>query len=369
VQFGSAAYSLGEGIGSVQVTLTRTGDAASAFSVSYETTNQTASDRSDYLASIGTLSFAPNEMTKTLTLFINDDLFKETPETFALTLSNPQGATLGSIPTATVTITDNDAADAVSPVRDPNFNSTFFVRQHYRDFFNREPDAAGLAFWTNQIDECTTQECREIRRINVSAAFFISIEFQETGYLVYRFYQSAFNTAEHLPMRSFLADTQEIGRGVVIGQPGANALLESNKQAYANQFVLRPAFLAQYPFSMSATAYIDALNANTGNSLTAAERLDIINRLSAGQINRAGALREIAENSVFTRAHYSRAFVLMQYFGYLRRNPNDPPQPGLDYSGYNFWLGKLNSFGGNPITSEMVKAFITSGEYQERFGL
>jgi photosystem II stability/assembly factor-like uncharacterized protein len=369
VQFSSATYSVGEGGGSVQLTLTRTGDASSAFSVSYETVNQSASDRSDYLAAIGTVGFNAGETIKTLNLFITDDLFKETPETFALTLSNPQGAILGSISGAVVNIADNDAADGASPVRwDSNFDSTFFVQQHYRDFFNREPDAGGLAFWKNQIDECTTQECREIRRINVSAAFFVSIEFQETGYLVYRFYQSAHNTAERLPLRSFLADTQEIGRGVVIGQPGATALLEANKQAYADRFVLRPAFLAQYPFSMSAAAYVDALDANTGNSLTPAERQELVARLGAGQITRAQALRQVAENPAFTRAHYSRAFVLMQYFGYLRRNPNDPPQPGLDYSGYNFWLGKLNSFGGNPITSEMVKAFITSGEYQERFG-
>ena len=58
----------------------------------------------------------------------------------------------------------------------------------------------------------------------------------------------------------------------------------------------------------------------------------------------------------------------MQYFGYLRRNPNDPPELGLDFGGYNFWLGKLNNFNGNYIAAEMVKAFITSGEYKERFG-
>jgi hypothetical protein len=58
----------------------------------------------------------------------------------------------------------------------------------------------------------------------------------------------------------------------------------------------------------------------------------------------------------------------MQYFGYLRRNPNDPPEMNLDYSGYNFWLGKLNQFNGNFVNAEMVKAFILSTEYQLRFG-
>jgi hypothetical protein len=63
---------------------------------------------------------------------------------------------------------------------------------------------------------------------------------------------------------------------------------------------------------------------------------------------------------------FTRAFVLMQYFGYLRRNPNDAPNS--DYSGYDFWLRKLNAFNGNYIKAEMVKAFITSAEYRQRFG-
>jgi len=55
----------------------------------------------------------------------------------------------------------------------------------------------------------------------------------------------------------------------------------------------------------------------------------------------------------------------MQYFGYLKRNPNDAPDSNFD--GYNFWLGKLNQFNGNYIQAEMVKAFIASSEYLNRF--
>jgi hypothetical protein len=58
----------------------------------------------------------------------------------------------------------------------------------------------------------------------------------------------------------------------------------------------------------------------------------------------------------------------MQYYGYLRRNPDDAPEQNRDFSGYNFWLGKLNEFNGNFIQAEMVKAFITSDEYRKRFG-
>jgi hypothetical protein len=65
-------------------------------------------------------------------------------------------------------------------------------------------------------------------------------------------------------------------------------------------------------------------------------------------------------------AESNKAFVLMQYFGYLRRNPNDAPNTNFD--GYNFWLGKLNQFNGNFVNAEMVKAFLSASEYRQRFG-
>jgi len=79
-------------------------------------------------------------------------------------------------------------------------------------------------------------------------------------------------------------------------------------------------------------------------------------------------LRDVAENATLNAQEFNKAFVLMQYFGYLRRNPYDAPESTLDYSGFNFWLGKLNQFGGNYIAAEMVKAFIASDEYRHRFG-
>jgi len=79
-------------------------------------------------------------------------------------------------------------------------------------------------------------------------------------------------------------------------------------------------------------------------------------------------LRLVAENPTLTSQEFRKAFVLMQYFGYMRRNPYDPPEIGLDFGGYNFWLGKLNQFNGNYVQAELVKAFITSDEYRLRFG-
>lgn len=382
VQFAASTGTVTEapnGSSRIDLVVTRTGNTALAVSVNYATSDGTASERSDYLAALGTLRFANGETAKAITVFIVDDAFGEGPETFNVTLSNPVLCTLGSTTSMVVTINSNESVNGSNPVKDPTFNSDFFVRQQYTDFFNRDADASGLAFWKNQIDECTTQECREIRRINVSAAFFLSSEFQQTGYLVYKTYQAAFNSGEFLKLREFLPDTQDIGRGVIIGQAGADAQLEANKVRFFTDFVQRSAFLTAFPTTMTALEFVNKLNANTvdpnqpnsGGALTTSERDAIVFQLSfvpssAGA--RAVALRSVAENSLFSSRQSNKAFVLMQYFGFLRRNPNDPPELSLDFGGYNFWLGKLNQFNGNFVDAEMVKAFIISSEYQQRFG-
>ena len=104
----------------------------------------------------------------------------------------------------------------------------------------------------------------------------------------------------------------------------------------------------------------------SGGSLSESERAALVAGLNGGTETRASVLRKVSEDADFTARERNRAFVLMQYFGYLRRNPDDAPD--ADFSGYNFWLNKLNQFGGNFVAAEMVKAFITSGEYRQRFG-
>ncbi|MGH9874164.1 MAG: DUF4214 domain-containing protein [Pyrinomonadaceae bacterium] len=257
-------------------------------------------------------------------------------------------------------------------------DADFFVRQHYADFLNRQPDAAGLSFWTNQITSCgTNQTCIDIKRINVSAAFFLSIEFQETGYLAYRTYKAAFGNlpgGAPVPVRfeEFLPDTQLIGQGVVVNAPGWELLLETNKVAFFLDFVSRLRFSNDYPTTLSPAEFVDTLFMRAAVTPSASERAAAINEFGSASDTtdvaaRARSLRRVAENSTLTTQENNRAFVLMQYFGYLRRNPYDPPETTLDFQGYNFWLNKLNQFNGNFVNAEMVKAFITSGEYRQRF--
>jgi hypothetical protein len=250
----------------------------------------------------------------------------------------------------------------------PLDNTQFFVWTHYIDFLNREPDQSGFNFWTNQITSCGSDaQCIAVKRINVSAAFFLSIEFQQTGYWAYLFYNAALNRPNGLPRYlELLNDTKTIGNGVVVGAPGWDTQLEVNKEAYANAFANRPEFTALYPASLSPAQFVDALYLHARITPSVDERQSAINEFNNPDGAQGRALRRVAENQDLNNREFNPAFVLMEYFGYLRRNPDDPPDNNMD--GYNFWLNKLNQFNGNYIDAEMVKAFITSAEYRRRFG-
>ncbi len=154
---------------------------------------------------------------------------------------------------------------------------------------------------------------------------------------------------------------------MIVGQPGADAILEQNKQTYAQQIVDSTDFATRFPASQDAATYVNALYSSAGVTPTATERQDAITAFGAGgTAGRVAALRKVADSASVRQAEVNQAFVLMQYFGYLRRNPTDAPD--TNDGGYQFWLGKLIEFGGNFVNAEMVKAFITSGEYQQRFG-
>ncbi len=377
VKLTSDQFSVGEAGGKIDFTVTRTGDLSGTTVVNYVSGIFGANERNDYTNTLGTIRFAPNETTKTFTVFVTNDAFKEGTERFDVYLWNPVGATMGKPAFAFVDILDDDAADGPSPVRPESFNTEFFVRQHYADFLGREPDASGLAFWKDQIDSCGADaQCKEVRRINVSAAFFLSIEFQNTGYLVYRTYKAAFGNHPGTPVplywQDFLIGTQQIGHDVVVNQGDWEGQLEQNKRDFFDMFVRSLTFPLVHPTTLTPAQFVDRLFANAGVTPTAAERQAAIDEFSgaantADASARARALRRVAENSKLAQQEFNRAFVLMQYFGYLRRDPNAFPDNGFD--GYNFWLGKLNQFNGNYIAAEMVKAFISSDEYVKRFGL
>ena len=233
-------------------------------------------------------------------------------------------------------------------------DSDFFVRQQYTDFLARDPDPGGLAFWTNEINSCgSNAACVSARRVRVSGAFFGEPEFQETGSFIYRLFKGGLGRRPTYV--EFNADRPQV-------MPGPN--LENMKQAYTVSFVQRAAFVQKYAANTTAESFVDALIASIqqeSNVNLSSQRSVLISRYNAGtDLNqrRAFALREAIEHTSFKTAEYNPTFVLMQYFGYLRREP--------DQGGYDFWLDVINNRIPNNYTS-MICGFVTSAEYQLRF--
>lgn len=345
IQFAATTATVNEGEGSATITVSRLGNASSAASVDYSTNDATASNRTDYITASGTLHFAAGEAVKTFSVPIVDDLYVEGNETINLTLSNPTGgAFLGSPFTSVITILDNDTA---APTINPLDDAQFFVRQQYLDFLNREPDLGGLGYWTNEITKCgTDQTCIRRQRVAVSAAFFIEAEFQQTGSFVYGLFKGALGRQPNYA--EFTVD-----RSKVIA--GAN--LVTSKDALAADFVQRSEFLQLYPASMTNAQFVNKLFDTAGLTPFAVERQQQIDAMNAGKM-RAQVVRDVIDISDFRTREYNPSFVLMQYFGFLRRDPD----PG----GYTFWLDILNNREPNNYLA-MVCAFVTSAEYQQRF--
>jgi hypothetical protein len=388
--FSQGLYSAAERAGSVSVTVRRAGDTSQAASVDYATddgsvnavavpcsaTTGLALERCDYTRAAGTLRFSPGESERSFVVLVNDDSYNEGMETTRLRLSNPStGSALGQQPSAALEITDDTQESTTNPIE----NARDFIVQHYHDFLNREPDDRGLEFWKDQLANCGSADT-EVCRVNVSAAFFLSIELQQTGYFVERMYKAAFGDAAGVStlggahqfgvpvvrLSEFLPDAQAVGRNVAVGLGDWERQLEANKQVFALEFVRRQRFRDAFPSTLTAGEFVARLDRNAGGVLTESEKTNLINFDPADESKRAQVLRAVAENAAVSRAESNRAFVLMQYFGYLRRDPDAALD--VDHTGYDFWLRKLEQFGGDFVRAEMVKAFLNSDEYRKRFG-
>jgi hypothetical protein len=311
-----------------------------------------------------------------------------------LTVALAAGAALGQAPTLQIVTPDgpNLPADLfygnvkVKPLRlRPGTNtpitiddSDFFVNQNYVDFLNRFPDPGGFSFWLGQITPCGgNQACIFNKRVDVSNSFFFELEFQQTGSYVYRLYRASFGNSQPFPdpiidnthpgeeNKVPLYSKFKTDRQAVIG--GAN--LAAQQLALATDFAGRAEFISRYPANLTLAQFVDAIvltiKNDTGADLTS--QTAALNALGS----RAAVLYRLADDNVgtnpinnrsFIDAEYNRAFVYTQYGGYLRRDS--------DIAGFLFWLGQVNSGPLHDVGKQhsMVCSFITSDEYQFRFG-
>lgn len=377
VQFETFNYTVNEDVTFKRLTVVRTGNLATVGTVWYSTGNVGASQIDDFTFAIGILRFGVNESSKSIDVLINEDNKRETDETFTVTLSSPGGLLLGSTNPASITIIDDAIEAGPNPIDLPDV----FVGTHYHDFLARQADDPGQVYWQNEIASCGNNvACLEDRRINVSAAFFLSIEFQQTGYLVIRAHKAAFGSAPQVPRYiPFIRDQRRVTEGVIVGNTGWEALLAANRQAYLEEFANKLDFNAEFPQGTPAGTYVDRLFANCGVVPTPSERTAAINAYGTGNnAGRAAALFSVIDSDSVYNQLYNPSFVLMQYFGYLRREADDPPDN--NFGGYTFWLNKMNQFtlpGENVRDpqvallrvkrAEMIKSFLVSIEYLRRF--
>jgi hypothetical protein len=352
ITFSSATYSVGEGAGNIAAIVNRTGDTSPAVTVDYATSdtadltpcnviNGVASARCDYATTVGTLRFAAGESSKTIFIPLVDDGYVEGPESFSIRLSNPLGTSLGANSSAIITITDNDGATS-----NPIVGVPFFVRQQYIDFLGREPDAGGFAGWQSILNNCAAGDT-SCDRIAVSSGFFRSPEFQDRGSFIFRFYSAALG--RNSSYAEFMPDLAKVS-GFLDPQQ-----LEANKVAFVQEFMTRTEFVNKYG-SLSNTAFVDTLIQTAG--MTSHPLRDAwIGVLNQGTATRAEVLRAFTESKEVYDKFYNQVFVVMQYFGNLRRDPD---------ASYLTWIQIMNSNGGD--YRGMISGFINSNEYVQRFG-
>ncbi|HEV7397213.1 MAG TPA: FG-GAP-like repeat-containing protein [Pyrinomonadaceae bacterium] len=381
-QFSAANYSVAESDGSILITVTRQGSLTDTASVDFATSDGTARQKTRYTSAAGNLSFAAGVASRTFRVLLIDNQLAEGEQQLNLLLSNPSSAGLNSPGRATLAISDNDSTEATT---NPLDDARYFVTQHYYDFLSRVPDQSGLDFWTGQITQCGADvQCLRTQRITVSNAFFYEQEYQQTGSYVVRLYRVAYGNNQPISNNdnnpNFPNENRKLvnysvfstDRARVRGGPS----LAQTQLDLAVAFVKRPEFTARYAESMAAPAYVDALLANINSDinidLTSQRQALVDLYYQSGAQGRGAVLYRLADdntttnpinNRAFIDAEYNRSFVLTQYFGYLRRNP--------DIGGYIFWLGQVNSAPLRALDKQraMVCSFITSAEYQQRFSL
>jgi hypothetical protein len=245
-------------------------------------------------------------------------------------------------------------ASSIGDVANPLDATEYFVRQEYVDILGREPDEGGFNYWSDQINACGGDaNCTRSRRVSVAAAFFIEAEFQQSGSFIYGFYKGALGRQPRFA--EYSSDRQQIVSG---------ANLDAAKAAFADSFVQRAEFAQRYQSNTTADSFVDALLQNVSQSAgldLSSQRDSLISRYNTGANQTEGrslVVRDLAESAALRQAEYNAAFVLTEYFNYLRRDP--------EAGGYDFWLNVLNS--GEPGNYRgMVCSFITSAEYQRRF--
>ena len=272
--------------------------------------------------------------------------------------NDAQGSGPYTVQMQDVTIaSSSEACATANPIDCPDF----FIRQQYRDFLGREPDPNGFENWMATLQGCANGGYGEFDnpycdRVHVSAGFVQSEEFQGRGYWILRYGYVGLNRSIGA-VRSSATYAEFTPALAQVGGSNSPAQEEAAKVAYANAFVQRSDFLTLFPMTMTASQYVNALESNA--QVTLPNKQTLIDALQGGTMSRADVLRNVVESQVVFDKYVVPGFVTMEYFGYLRRDP--------DLIGYQNWVNTLTADPNN--YRHMIFGFIYSTEYRQRFGL
>jgi hypothetical protein len=313
--------------------------------------------RCDYATTVATLVFGPGDSSKSVVVPVIDDSYVEPDENVRLALSNPSNAAIGAAASTILVIKDDDTPGEANPI----FNTDFFVRMQYLDFLSRDPEPGQP--WSSVLNNCPAGDIA-CDHVSVSGNFFRSQEFQLKGLFVFKFYKVTYG---RMPLYSeIVADMSSVTGSTTVE-------LIAKKGAFTESWARRLEFVNAYGAASNQT-FVDTLMNRYGLkqittinpaspddasvprvSLT---RADLVAGLDAGTLTRGQVVRAVADSNEVSSAEYNPAFVAMQYFGYLRRDP--------DAGGYADWLRTINM---NPSDiRSMVNGFVSSTEYRLRFG-
>jgi hypothetical protein len=375
IGFMSSGYSTFENAPSgINIPVTRTGgDISSAASVDYFTsdnsgstpcqtnTSGNASDRCDYATAVGTLRFAPGESMKFILIPIIEDSYQEPAENFTINLRNSQGGNLGAISTVTFTILDDDTQPAT---QNPINAQDFFIKQQYIDFLGRVAEPAGFAFWMDRMTNCPAGQVCD--RTDTAKRFFESDEFKERGFYVYKLYDALLGrfplyASEFVP---------EVAR---LNGPQTPQEQRLGKDAYLLDFMAKTEFRNLYDQYLTAdhlhardaanaALFVDALCNKAG--ITPASKSALVGNLQNGTRDPAHTIEDFIltpEINGDGTKFYDRARIVMQYFGFLRRDP--------EQAGFDFWWARVATPGTAQFHDyrELVNNFLRSDEYNFRF--
>jgi hypothetical protein len=249
---------------------------------------------------------------------------------------------------------------AIVPAANPLEDGNFFVRQQYLDFLNRAPEQGGLDAWLGVLVKCPNNGYGSANpdcdRVQISSGFYRSAEFSGRGYYVYRLYDAALGRMPRYA--EFMPDLARLGT------PQTAAELEASKDAFAAAFMARPEFNTLYnglTGAASAEAFVGKLERTAG--VTLANRAQLIAGMGSGTKTAAQTLRAFIESQEVQTRFFYRGFVAMQYFGYLRRDP--------EQAGFEAWVNVLTNGAPNVQTGDyrtLIHGFLHSFEYRNRFG-